>query len=163
MAYDFSIIIIFLAVNLLIGGFTSRYIKTLDHFSVGSRSFSTFAVFASLSATYIGGGYTLGNAAKVYEIGIVFAFALLGFSLKEILVAQFIAPRMDAFRDCLSIGDIMERRYGTVAKIVTGVFAILICTGILGAQVGAMAAIFERFFHLPASLGVIIGFGVIIF
>jgi SSS family solute:Na+ symporter len=79
----------------------------------------------------------------------VYAVALLGFSLTVILVALFIAPKMDKYRDCLSIGDIIAKSYGKTAQIITGVFSMIICAGILGAQVGAMGAIFERFLNLP--------------
>lgn len=163
MIIDTSIIIAFFIANLVIGIYASKKTQSLDHFSVGHRSFSTFAIFATLSASFIGGGYTIGNAAKVYSSGLFYAFALLGFSLKEILVAKVIAPRMDNFRDCLSIGDIMQKRYGINAKIITGIFAMIICSGILGAQVGAMGTIFNLFFHIPPFWGIIIGFGIIIF
>jgi len=163
MQLDFIIILAFLIFNILLGLFASKNIKTLDHFSVGGRSFGTFAIFATLTASYIGGGCTLGNAAKVYSVGMIYAFALLGFSLKEILVATIIAPRMGKHNDCLSIGDIMEKRYGRIAKIVTGIFAVILCMGILGAQVSAMGAVFATFFHIPAVWGIIIGFSVIIF
>jgi len=162
MNIDALLIIIFMLANLFIGMRAGKKIQTIDHFSVGHRSFSTFLIFATLSATFIGGGYTLGNAAKVYTSGMIYAFALLGFSLKEILVAFIIAPRMDAHRDCLSIGDIIVKRYGIVAKVITGVFSLIICAGILGAQVGAMGAIFHTFFGISPALGIIIGFGVII-
>lgn len=163
MNIDIAIIAIFLIANLVIGVVCSRRIKSLDHFAVGHRAFSSFVIFATLSATFIGGGYTLGNASKVYSIGMIYAFGLLGFSLKEILVALFIAPRMDAHNDCLSIGDIIAKRYGTTAKIVTGIFSMIVCAGILGAQVGAMGAIFNTFLGIPAVWGIIIGFGIIIF
>lgn len=163
MMIDLTIIILFLIANCTIGWLSGRHIVNVQHFSVGSRSFNSFAIFATLAATFIGGGYTLGNAAKVYEIGMVYPFALLGFSLKEIIVATLIAPRMDNYRDCVSIGDIMAKSYGRTAKIITGIFSMIICAGILGAQVGAMGAIFNRFFSMPAYWGIFISFGVIIF
>jgi len=159
---DITIIVVFLALNLFIGLLASKNIKSFDRFSVGHRAFTSFAIFASLSASFIGGGYTLGNASKVYSYGMIYAFALLGFSLKEILVAFVIAPRMKAYQNSLSIGDIIAKRYGTGAKIMTGIFGVLVCTGILGAQVGAMGAVFNTFLHIKAFWGIIIGFSIII-
>jgi len=159
---DVSIVIIFLIANLIIGLLASKNINNFSHFSVGHRSFNSFIIFATLTASFIGGGYSLGNAAKVYSDGMMYAFALLGFSLKEILVAQFIAPRMDAHNDCFSIGDIIFKRYGLNAKIITGIFSVIICTGILGAQVGAMASIIDTFFKINVLWGIIVSFGIII-
>ena len=162
MDLDIAIIVIFLALNLVIGVISSKNINSFDRFSVGKRTFTSFAIFASLSASFIGGGYTLGNAGKVFSHGMIYAVALLGFSLKEILVAQVIAPRMAAYHNSLSIGDIIAKRYGKAAKVMTGIFGVLVCTGILGAQVGAMGAVFNTFLHIKASWGIIIGFSIII-
>ena len=162
MDLDIAIIVIFLALNLVIGVISSKNINSFDRFSVGKRTFTSFAIFASLSASFIGGGYTLGNAGKVFSHGMIYAVALLGFSLKEILVAQVIAPRMAAYHNSLSIGDIIAKRYGKAAKVMTGIFGVLVCTGILGAQVGAMGAVFNTFLHIKASWGIIIGFSIIL-
>ena len=125
MDFDLIIIIAFLIANLVIGYLSSKKIVSFESFSVGNRSFSSVLIFCTLSATFIGGGYTIGNAGKVFSGGMVFAFALLGFSLKEILVATFIAPRMDNFRDCHSVGDMMQKSYGLKAKYVTGTLVII--------------------------------------
>ncbi|GAB4392251.1 MAG: sodium:solute symporter family protein [Gammaproteobacteria bacterium] len=162
MSIDLVIICLFLAINLVIGLACSKNINDLNQFSVGHRAFGSFAIYASLTASFIGGGYTLGNAAKVQQYGLIYACALLGFSLKEIFVALWIAPRMHAFHDCLSVGDIIGKCYGKSAKFFTGIFSLLICAGILGAQVGALNAIFSTFFELNALWGVLISFGIII-
>ncbi len=162
VSIDILIIAIFLFANLLLGLLTSRGIRSLNQFSVGHRNFGTFAIMATLSASFIGGGYTLGNAAKVYEGGMLFATALLGFSLKEILVGSLIAPRMDRFRGCISVGDIMARRYGEVARVMTGIFAVIVCCGILGAQVGSLGAIFGAFFDVGIIESTLISFLIII-
>ena len=122
---DGIIILIYLALVLAIGLLAGRGIRNLSHFSVAGRSFSSVVVFATLSASFIGGGFTLGNAEKVFTWGIVNVFALWGFSLKEILVATLIAPRMDTFSQAISVGDIMEYAYGKTAKLVTGCFAVI--------------------------------------
>ncbi len=159
---DYSVIIFLLLFNVVIGLGFSRNINTFEHFAIGHRAFGTFAIFATLSASFIGGGYTLGNAERVFNGGMIFAMALLGFSLKEILMGQFIAPRMGRFHDCVSVGDIMEKAYGKPGKVFTGFFGMLVCSGILGAQVNAMGQIINTFFEIPPYMGVFIGFGVIV-
>lgn len=162
MNLDLTIIIAFLLINLLIGYLSSKKILSFEHFSVGHRSFSSILIFCTLSATFLGGGYTLGNANQVYAHGWVYSFALLGFSLKEILVACFIAPRMGAFSDCHSIGDIIEKTYGRSAKIFTGVLSLIVCGGILGAQVGAISAILRTTTSIDPTWGALISLGVLL-
>ena len=87
---------------------------------------------------------------------------MLGFSLKEILVGLFIAPKMSKYQDCLSIGDIIGKKYGVHAKIITGILSVLVCAGILGIQIGAIANILDELFNVHTlwmTLGV---FGVVI-
>lgn len=162
MTIDLGIVILFLLLNLLIGYLSSKDILSFSNFSVGNRDFSSLLIFCTLSATFIGGGYTLGNASKAFSGGMVFSFALLGFSLKEVLVAAFIAPRMDAFRDCHSVGDIIEKSYGLKAKYLSALLSLMVCGGILGAQVGALAAIVRVSVHVNPTLGVFIAFGVLL-
>ena len=158
-----SILAVFLVINLVIVALSGCKLQRFTNFSIGNRSFSSFAIFASLSASFIGGGYTLGNASKVYMYGMVFAIGLLGFSLKEILIGFFIVPFMDKFQDCLSVGDIIEKNFGRNAKILIGIFSVIICIGILGAQVSAMGVLFSFFFKIPSLVGIFLGFSVILF
>ena len=124
--------------------------------------YSSIVIFATLSASFIGGGFSIGNAEKVFRFGIVNIVALWGFSLKEILVAKFIAPRMGNFTDVISVGDIMDRGYGKIGRIVTGFFSVFLCAGIVGAQVGAMGLIFNVFLGIKPIWGIMIGCGIVI-
>jgi len=104
----------------------------------------------------------MGNAEKVFLFGIINIVALWGFSLKEILVALFIAPRMEKYASAISVGDIMGDAYGKAAKVITGIFSVILCGGILGAQVGAMGYIFNLFVGVPQIIGIFIGIGIVI-
>jgi SSS family solute:Na+ symporter len=119
-------------------------------------------IFATLSASFIGGGFSIGNAEKVFRFGIVNIVALWGFSLKEILVAKYIAPKTGNFTGVISVGDLMDRGYGKVGRIVSGFFSVFLCTGIVGAQVGAMGIIFNVFLNIEPIWGILIGCGIVI-
>ena len=160
---DIAIVVIFFAINILIGVYSGRNINTFSEYSVWKRSFGSFAICASLTASFLGGGYIMGNAAKAYSMGMVYAYGLIGFSVKELLVGLFIAPRMQQYNDCHSVGDIIGRHYGPKAKFMTGVFSLLVCIGILGSQVSAIGVLFSTFFNMPTHTGILIGFGIIIF
>ncbi len=159
---DNLIVLLYLAGVLFLGLWSGRGVKSLREYSVASRSYTTFFIFATLSASFIGGGFSLGNAEKVFVFGIINIVALWGFSVKEILVAKFIAPRMDNFPDVISAGDIMQQAYGRQSKVVTGFFSIILCAGIVGAQVGAMGYIFNVFTGIPQIWGITIGCGIVI-
>lgn len=159
---DQVIVIVYLAGILILGLWAGKGVSNLKQFSVAGRSFGTTVIFLTLSASFIGGGFSMGNAEKVFLFGIVNIFALWGFSLKEILVATFIAPRMDKYPNALTVGDIMYENYGNFAKIITGILSIILCAGILGAQVGAIGYIFNVFLNIPQIYGILVGCGIVI-
>ncbi|MFH1743664.1 MAG: sodium:solute symporter family protein [bacterium] len=159
---DNSIIVFYLLLVLFLGLWSGRRLHTLKEFSVSHGSYTSLAIFATLSASFIGGGFSIGNAEKVFLFGIVNIVALWGFSLKEILVARFIAPRMGNFPGAISPGDIMQSMYGKPGKVITGLFSVMLCAGIVGAQVGGMGFIFNVFLGLDPFWGILIGCGIVI-
>jgi len=159
---DLVIISLYLGGILLFGLWYGRGIKDLGDYAVAGKAYSAPIIFATLSASFIGGGFSMGNAEKVFRFGIMNIVALFGFSLSQILIARFIAPRMGRYEDAISVGDIMEKSYGTKAKIFTGLFALIACAGILGAQIGAMGHIFNVFLEIPKFHGILIGIGIVL-
>ena len=156
------VVIVYLIFVLLIGLWAGRGIKTMHEYALAGKSFGTLVIFATLSASFIGGGFSMGNAEKVFLVGISNIVALWGFSIKEILVARYIAPQMKRYPHAISVGDIMHEHYGTGARLFSGVFSLVLCAGILGAQIGAMGYVFNLFLDVDRVWGVLIGCGIVI-
>lgn len=159
---DQVIIIAYLGFVLGLGIWAGRKVKDLEEYAVAGRDYNALIISATLSASFIGGGFTMGNAEKVFTVGIVNIVVLWGFSLKEVLVARYIAPNAGRFPKAISVGDVMEVDYGKIGKIVTGIFSVLLCAGILGAQIGGMGYIFNLFLGVPVPVGILIGMGIIL-
>ncbi|EMR14034.1 twin-arginine translocation pathway signal [Methylophaga lonarensis MPL] len=157
-----AIVLIYLLLVLMIGLLAGRNIRDMQDYALAGKSFGFLVIFATLSASFIGGGFSMGNAEKVYLVGISNIVALWGFSLKELWVARYVAPRMAQYPDAISVGDIMEPHYGRGARIFSGIFAIALCAGILGAQIGAMGYVFHIFLGLEAIWGILLGCGIVI-
>ncbi|SMP47149.1 solute:Na+ symporter, SSS family [Desulfonatronum zhilinae] len=157
-----AIIFTYLFAVLLIGVLAGRGISNLSQYAVAGKSFGSMVIFATLSASFIGGGFSMGNAEKVFLFGVVNIVALWGFSLKEILVAAFIAPRMGRYPDAISVGDIMEVHYGKAAKVFSGLFGFILCAGILGAQIGAIGYVTNLFLGIERIWGILLGCGIVI-
>lgn len=158
-----SIIIFgYLIAVLIIGIWAGRGVKNMSDYAVAGRSFGTMAIFATLSASFIGGGFSMGNAEKVFLVGVSNIVALWGFSLKEILVARYIAPNIVNYPNAISVGDIMEPAYGKEARVFAGIFGVILSAGILGAQIGAIGYIMNLFLDLSRTMGIILGLGIVI-
>jgi solute:Na+ symporter, SSS family len=157
-----GIVIVYLLAVLVIGMLAGRNISGLRDYAVAGKSYGSMIIFATLSASFIGGGFSVGNAEQVFLVGILNIVALWGFSLKELLVARYIAPRMLKYPDAISVGDIMEAHYGKVAKVFSGVFGLILCAGILGAQIGAIGYMFNLFLDIERVWGILLGCGIVI-
>lgn len=162
MNIDALIIIIYLLVILFIGVISSRKLKTIDDFAVSNVKYGKTIIFITMCCSFLGGGFSFGNAAEVYKNGIGNILVLCGFSVGQVFVGKRIAGKIDKFKGCISTGSIIGKMYGTRMQVVTGVLATLICSGILGAQVSVMGSIFQTFFGIPSTLGVICGFGIVL-
>lgn len=159
---DQAIIVVYLLLMLTVGLLASRKVNSFKEFALSGGNYGAFIVFATLSASFIGGGFSSGNAAKVFLFGVGNIVCLWGFSLKELLVARYIVPRMDQFSEAVSAGDIIRKTYGKGAQILTGFFSMLLCAGIVGAQVGAMGDVFSVFTGMNEIYGILIGCGIAI-
>ncbi|WP_421723930.1 sodium:solute symporter family protein [Bauldia sp.] len=159
---DTIVVAIYLLVIVGVGLWVARGQTNLADYAVAGRSFGPLIIFATMSASFIGGGFSTGNSANVFLFGIAGIVGLWGFSLKEILVATLVAPKLARFPNAISVGDIMAEAYGKVGRIVTGLAGLFLCTGIVGAQVGAMGIVFNVFFGIDRIWGVAIGCGIVI-
>ncbi|HRZ40739.1 MAG TPA: sodium:solute symporter family protein [Candidatus Omnitrophota bacterium] len=156
------ILTVYLAAIIVIGIVTGKKVNNIVDFAVAGRDYSAFVIFATLSASFIGGGFSTGNAEKVFTYGIANIFFLFGFSLQVILVALFVAPKMGRYKNAITTGDIIGEHYGKAAKVITGFLSVIVCAGILGAQVGAMGHVFNVFLGLPRIWGILIGCSIVI-
>lgn len=159
---DIFIVACYLALVLAIGLWQGKKVKDLRTYAVAGRGYTSWVIFATLSASFIGGGFSMGNAEKVFRFGILNIVVLWGFSLQQFLVARFVAPRMERYSHAISVGDIMACHYGKIGQVFTGIFTFIFCAGILGAQVGATGNIFNILLGIHKSWGMFIGIGIVI-
>ena len=137
-------------------------VKDVKGFTALGGGYGTFTIFASLSASYIGGGYSAGNAAEAFSEGIKMTLALFGFSISTILIGRFLVPGVRRFRGAATVGGIIGASYGRAARALTGVFSFVCCAGVVGAQMGAIGAVFNVLLGVPHRLGILVGCGIVL-
>ena len=128
-----------------------------EDFAVAGRRISGGVIFASLSASFIGGGAVMGTASATFSDGYVFLFAICAFSLQTALVGHFVAPRLRRYPGAHTVGDVMAAHYGPAARLLTGLLSITVCAGILGAQVLAVGTIFHLMLGVSKFAGIVVG------
>jgi SSS family solute:Na+ symporter len=110
-------------------GYYTRRSRTFSDYAVGGRAVPAMMVFASLAATIIGPGFSVGSTGKAYDVGFLFYFLCLPYALQNIVVGLFVAPRLTACRDCSTLGDIMRKSYGPFAHLLTGIISVGMLVG----------------------------------
>ena len=159
---DYCLIGIYLVFIFFLGLWAGRHIKDIKEYAVANQSYGTFVLFATLSASFIGGGFSFGNADTVFNQGLMSAAALWGFSVMLLLVAKYITPHIKNFRNCISVGDILGKKLGLEVRLLAGLLGCLVCMGIFAAQIGAIGAVFTQFTPLSFLQGVFLGCGIVI-
>lgn len=162
MHFDYIIVMLVLISTICVGLFASKKVSSLTKFSVGDRNYSSITLFITLVASYMGAGFTFGLSGKTFELGVLYVIGLMGFSLQQLLVGMYIAPRVEPFRKMITVGDILQVYYGTLGRKVAGVASLITCSGMLGAQVSATGYVFNIFLGLDQSIGIFIGCGIVV-
>jgi SSS family solute:Na+ symporter len=149
---EILVVLVYLLVILLTTVWLRRA-RSLQDYAVASRDVPGMIIFASLSANFIGPGYTLGLADKAFADGFVWFAIFTGFSLQTFLVGRFVAPRLREAGSGLTVGDFIGSKYGVVAKLLTGLISVLFCSGIVGVVAKAAGMTIGVFLNQPIWIG----------
>jgi SSS family solute:Na+ symporter len=89
-------------------------------------------------------------------------FALCGFSVMTILTGKYLTRGISRFEGAHTVGGIMTDAYGSGAGLLTGLFAFISCSIVVGAQVDTMGTVLHSLLGVPPTVGVVIGCGVVL-
>ena len=154
---DIAIVILYLVLLVSIGLRGGRDVKNAADFTASHKQYGTFVIFATLSASFIGGGYSSGNAAAAFEHGIGTALALFGFGIGMILIGNYLVPGVRRFPNAKTVGGVIGSAYGEPARYVTGVFSFLCCAGVVGAQMESIGLVFHSLLGVSSTIGTLMG------
>ena len=110
-------------------GYLTRRTKTFSEFAVGGRSVPSVMIFASLAATIVGPGFSVGITSKSWNQGFLIYFLTVTFAIQTLLTGLLFAPRLARERDCTTLGDVMRKRYGRFTHLLTGILSVGLCIG----------------------------------
>lgn len=159
---DLAGVLLYFAFLIAIGYRSAKKISNSSDFSVAGNKIIWPVLFATMAASFLGGGASMGKAGKSFEEGYSFMFASAAFPIATILVGVFIAPRLKRYVNAYTVGDIMAHHFGLNTKLLTGLFSIIFCVGILGAQALAIGTVFHAILGVDISTGIIIGMAVVL-
>lgn len=117
--------------------------KNIQDYALGVKPFSMPTLVATMAATLIGGGTTIGDATLYYNEGLLLMFPLVIGYLAYIFFAHYILPKLDKYYGEVSIASINARIYGASVERVTGIVAYMYCFGAYAMQIKAVGIVIE--------------------
>ncbi len=126
---------IYVLTVLTIGYFSGRKVKNLGDFIVAGRRLPLWMATATLLATWFGAGSSMGVAATVYSGNLRDVIAdPFGASISLVLAGVLIVGVLRKL-NCMTVTDIIQKKYGKGAGIYASLWLIPVYVGWLGAQV----------------------------
>lgn len=138
----------------------TRKSNTFEGYSVANRSVGFFLLFASLSANFIGGGFTLGLTQQGFSSGYFYLLIASAYGLGKIIEGLILAPKLRSkFTDAQSIGDVVAGHKGHNNKILqflVGFISLGLLVGLSVVMSKAGGEILNNLLGIPKLVGTII-------
>lgn len=142
------------------GLWTARFVRHSSDFFVAGRSLGPGFILASMLASNIGAGSTVGVAGLAYRDGIATWWWVGAAGIASLVLAIWVGPRLWQLakdHDFYTTGDYLEFRYGPAVRSVTAVVTCAGALAILAGQLIAGAAILNVVIGVPRPAGALIG------
>ncbi|MBS0236606.1 MAG: sodium:solute symporter family protein [Proteobacteria bacterium] len=139
-------------------GFKNAYkVTSLKEFALGYDKISTALLVATMYATYLGAGDSLGLIERINNIGVVCAFVagmrILGWYIARSVFCDNVAK----FSGCLSQAHVMERLYGGFGCSVSKFLTLICSVGYIAIQIMVISSILQYFFGISHVVGTVVG------
>ncbi|MEM9416898.1 MAG: sodium:solute symporter family protein [Bacteroidota bacterium] len=144
---DIVLILVFLAVNLIVGFWSRGQRQTFQEYAIGDKKFSTAVLTATTVATWMSGSVFFLCLENTYTQGLYYAIASLGLPMALLIIGLFIGPRMSKFLNNVSVPHMLGDYYGPNVQAIAGMSAALHTAGFISVQFKAISKITEILFN----------------
>ena len=146
----------FLVLNLIIGIWAGRTVKNLKDYAVGTKNYNTGALAMTYIATSLSGGGLLRGANGCFKLGICMLTCLVAYIISFPIKYKYFSSNFYALKDCLTMGDYMEKLYGKYSKIASGLLSGLYTLMWVGMEIQVLAIVFEKMANIEGHLALVI-------
>jgi Na+/proline symporter len=159
---DIAVILGFLVLCTIVGVSRTQIKSFYDFANLPPKMKTSFYLFATIFATAVGSGSTLGLSQKLYNGNYEYLVAYILSLIWLFIIAKYFVPRITKF-DGYTIGDIFCTGYGRVGQAMVGAFSVMFSIGHFSAQVTGCGLLFESFLGMDPIIGILISYSIIIF
>lgn len=138
-----TFVILYLVVTVLVGWWSSRFVKNTSDFVIAGRRMPLMVVAAGLFATWFGSETVMGASSAFVDEGLYGTIEdPFGASLCLFLVGVFIAKPLYK-KNYLTFGDFFRERFSKRSELIGGIMMVLSYFGWIAAQLVALAIILQ--------------------
>ncbi len=150
-------ICLYVIICLYFGFKGSGRIKNLKEFALGYKKISTAVLVATIYATHLGAGSTLGLIEQINNIGIVCAIIAILSVGRWYTTKAIVCKNINKFEGCLSQAHIMERLYGSFGFWISNVVNIISSVGYVAIQIVVIGFVAQYFYGFSPRVGTLLG------
>jgi SSS family solute:Na+ symporter len=152
-----SYLVVIVSYLLLMGGlgvyFAKRRVRTGEDFMLAGRSLPLWVMMGTLLATWVGSGTIVGGAAFTYERGpLATIFFHAGVPIGIVILYFFLAERVRGLSKH-TIPEVLEERYGPLARVLAALCILLAYVGITSYQFIGGGYVLNLTTGIPVGLG----------
>lgn len=108
--------------------------ESINSYAIGNRTFSTFALASTITATWVSGSGFVLDLKEFHEDGFKYFLVSCGMCLNLIIMARYLVPRMQNFLGKTSVASIIGNEYGEIARNITAILGTLTSCGGIAIQ-----------------------------
>jgi SSS family solute:Na+ symporter len=157
LSIDYLIVYTFLIISVIIGIRAGKGVKNIRDYAIGNKSFTTVALILTLLATNFAGASVMNGPARIFSSGIIITTSLLAVGISFVLSGLLLAPKFILFNDCLTLGDLMKKFYGSLAGIIAGLLGLINAVLLLGMELYILGIMGENLLGIPATWSITVG------
>lgn len=154
-ALNWAIVIGYLIVNLLLGGWFSRRVKSSSDYHLGDKSTPWWAIGISIVASYVSALSFLGAPAWAYGAGMAALAIHINYPLVVFITIVFFVPFFYS-SGVASIYDYLERRFGVRSRAVIGIIFMITMTLGAGSMITATGIVAHSTLGVDIHLAIIV-------
>lgn len=154
---------VYLFITILIGWFSSKFIKSSQDYVLASRQMPTFVVASGLFATWFGSETIMGASSEFLKHGILGVIEdPFGAALCLFLLGLFFAKPLYRLK-LYTFSDYFSQRFDKKVELVSAIFMIPSYFSWIAAQLIALAVILNAIAGIPFTIGVVLCATVVLF
>ena len=118
-----------------------KEVRSINSFSLGIKAISTYALGATITATWVSGSGFILDLTEFYTRGLLYFLESVGMILGLIIMSMVLVPRMERYLGTMSVATIMGDEYGQIVRVITALSGCLVIAGGLYIQFKIMGQV----------------------